>query len=76
MTTITAEISNKKDVKVLREILDRFGIKYQINEESGTNTFSAEQIAFFEKSQKEFLDGKSSARDWKDIKKNLDGLYT
>ncbi|MDM1293806.1 hypothetical protein HX021_05800 [Sphingobacterium sp. N143] len=75
MTTITAEISNKKDVKVLKEILDRFGIKYQINEQSETNTFSAEQMASFEQSQKEFLEGETPAIDWEDLKKKLNDLY-
>ncbi|WP_028298214.1 hypothetical protein [Olivibacter sitiensis] len=32
MTTITATISNQKDVKILEEILDRFGIDYIIED--------------------------------------------
>lgn len=32
MTTITATVPQKKDVKVLKEILERFGIEYTIEE--------------------------------------------
>ncbi|MBE8713683.1 hypothetical protein [Sphingobacterium hungaricum] len=68
MTTITATIENEKDVKVVQEILERFGIPYQIDESAENYVFSAEQIADFELTKQEFLAGKSTAKDWEDIK--------
>lgn len=76
MTTITAKISNEKDVKVLKEILERFGIQYIIDESAEDYTFSKAQIADFERSQLEFLEGKTTAKSWDDIKKNLDRVYS
>ncbi len=76
MTTITAKISNKKDLKVLREILERFGIQYTIDESANGYIFSKDQIADFERSKQEFLDGKSTANNWEDIKKDLDRAYS
>ncbi len=75
MTTITAKLSNKKDVKVLREILERFGIQYTINESPESYAFSKDQIADFERSRQDFLDGKSTANNWENIKKDLDRVY-
>ena len=55
MTTITATVSQKKDVKVLKEILERFGIDYTIEEPAEDYVFSANQIADFERTQQDFL---------------------
>lgn len=71
MTTITATVSQKKDVKVLKEILERFGIDYTIEEPAENYVFSADQIVDFERTQQDFLAGKTTARDWEDIKKDL-----
>lgn len=76
MTTITAKISNEKDEKILREILERFGIPYVVNEFSEDYTLSKAQIADFEKTQKEFLEGRSTAKTWDDIKKELNSVYS
>lgn len=76
MTTITAKISNEKDVKVLKEILERFGISYVVNESSEDYKLSKAQIADFKKTQKEFLEGKSTAKTWDDIKKELNSVYS
>lgn len=77
MTTITAKTSNAKDVKVLKEILERFGIQYTVNESGEDYVFSKAQIADFERTQKEFIEGgKSAAKNWDDIKNNLDSVYS
>ena len=75
MTTITATVSQEKDVKVLKEILERFGIAYTIEESAENYVFSAAQMADFEQSKQDFLAGKTTARDWEDIKKDLNRVY-
>lgn len=76
MTTITAKISNEKDVQILKEILERFGISYVINESPEDYKLSKTQIADFENTQEEFLEGKSSANTWDNIKKELSSVYS
>ncbi|SFS87945.1 hypothetical protein [Sphingobacterium wenxiniae] len=75
MTTITAKIPNSKDVKVLKEILERFGIQYTVDESAESYVFTDAQLADFEKSKQEFLDGKTTAKSWDDIKKDLESVY-
>lgn len=75
MTTITATIANQKDVKVLKEILERFGIAYVVNESTEDYKLSKAQIADFENTQQEFIEGKSSAKTWETIKKELNSVY-
>ncbi len=75
MTTITATIPNKKDVKIVKEIFERFGIEYTVEGSAEDYKFSEAQIAEFERTQKEFVAGQSSAQNWEDIKKNLESVY-
>lgn len=75
MTTITATVSKQKDVKVLKEILERFGIEYTIEESAKDYVFSDTQIADFEHTQQNYLVGKTTARDWEDIKNELSRVY-
>lgn len=71
MATITATISKKKDIKTLTELLDRMGIQYIVDESAEDYGFSTEQIADLERTQQDYLAGKTTARDWEDIKQNL-----
>lgn len=75
MTTITTTVSKEKDVKMLKEILECFGIDYTIEESAEECVFSETQIADFERTQRDFLAGKTTARDWEDIKKDLNRVY-
>ncbi|WP_028296516.1 hypothetical protein [Olivibacter sitiensis] len=75
MTTITATVSKKKDVKLIKEILERFGINYTIEEPAEDYVFSETQMADFERTQQDFFAGKTSVRDWEDIKKGLNRVY-
>jgi len=74
MTTLTVNIQNDKDLPVLQEILDRFGLSYAV-EPHRDHIFSEAEIAGLLKTRQDFLDGKTSARDWKDIEKDLDRAY-
>lgn len=76
MTTITAKIPNAKDVKIFKDLLERFGIPYTIDDESTQGyVFTDAQMADFEQSKQEFVDGKTTAKSWDDIKKNLESVY-
>ena len=72
MTTLTVNIQNKKDLSVLQEILDRFGMDYAVDEEYD---FSKEEIEVLVKRKQDYLDGKTTARDWNAIKEELDRKY-
>jgi uncharacterized protein YqgQ len=74
MTTLTVNISNEKDLPVLQEILDRFGLNYVVDTEKDYS-FSKAEIESLLKTQQDFLDGKTTARDWKDIEDDLDRAY-
>ena len=74
MTRLTVNIQNEKDLSVLQEILDRFGMDYAIDENDEYN-LSKEDIEDLVKTDQDYLDGKTNARDWKDIKEDLDRKY-
>ena len=74
MTRLTVNIQNEKDLSVLQEILDRFGMDYAIDEDDEYN-LSKDDIEGFVKTDQDYLDGKTTARDWNDIKKDLDRKY-
>lgn len=72
MTTLTVNIDKEKDLPVLKEILDRFGLVYQVDEQLD---ISDEDIKGFLKTQQDFLEGKTTARDWNDIQNDLNRAY-
>lgn len=74
MTTLTVNISNENDLPVLQEILNRFGLTYTIDVEN-EYPFSKKDIEGFLKSKQEFLDGKTTARDWEDIEEDLNRAF-
>ncbi|HWZ05239.1 MAG TPA: hypothetical protein VNX40_16590 [Mucilaginibacter sp.] len=75
MTTLTVNIPNEKDLSVLQEILNRFGLSYSVdaNEEY---VFNEAEIASLVKTKQDFIDGKTTARDWTDIEQDLNELYS
>jgi hypothetical protein len=74
MTTLTVNIADEKDVPVLQEILNRYGLTYTV-EETDDYTFSQEEINGLIKTKQDFLDGKTTARDWNDVKDDLNRAY-
>ena len=74
MTTFTVNIPNEKDVPVLQEILDRFGLNYTIDADSDYS-FSKSEIDGLLKTKQDFIEGKTSARDWNDIEDDLNRAY-
>jgi hypothetical protein len=72
MTTLTVNITNEKDLSVMEEILSRFGLSYQINTEYD---FKESEIKDLLKTKQDFLEGKSSARDWNNIEQDLNRAF-
>jgi len=71
MTTLTVNIQNEKDVPILQEILNRFGLEYVVENED-EYIFSKEEIESLVKRKQDFIDGKTTARDFDEIEKDLD----
>jgi hypothetical protein len=74
MTTLTVNITNESDLPVLQEILNRFGLTYTIDVENEF-PFSKKDIEGLLKSKKDFLEGKTTARNWDDIEEDLNRAY-
>ncbi|MFS2188782.1 hypothetical protein ACCC92_19025 [Mucilaginibacter sp. Mucisp84] len=74
MTTLTVNIPNESDLPVLQEILNRFGLTYTIDAENEF-PFSKKDIEGLLKSKRDFLEGKTTARNWDDIEEDLNSAY-
>ena len=74
MTTLTVNIPNEKDIPVLQEILNRFGLDYTIDNDKDYS-FSKAEIEGLLKTKQDFIEGKTTARDWKDIEDDLNRAY-
>ncbi|MES2378833.1 MAG: hypothetical protein V4553_19735 [Bacteroidota bacterium] len=74
MTTLTVNILNEKDLPILKEILNRFGLDYSV-EQNTDFAFSDKEIKDFLKTKQDFIDGKTTARNWTDIEDDLNRAY-
>ncbi|MGF7038893.1 hypothetical protein [Mucilaginibacter lappiensis] len=74
MTTLTVNIQNEKDLPVLQEILNRFGLTYSIDTDK-EYAFSETEIKNLLQTRQDFLDGKTTARNWTDIEDDLNRAY-
>ncbi len=74
MSTLTVNITNEKDLPVLQEILDRFGLSYTVDADA-TYVFTKAEIESLLKTKQDFTDGKTAARDWEDIEKELNRAF-
>ncbi|HEY2580392.1 MAG TPA: hypothetical protein VGI43_01215 [Mucilaginibacter sp.] len=74
MTTLTVNIQNEKDLPVLQEILNRFGMTYTV-EENKEYSFTKAEIENLVKTKQDFIDGKTTARNWSDIEEDLNRAY-
>jgi len=75
MTTLTVNITDDKDLPVLQEILNRFGLNYTVDADSD-HLFSETDIKALIQTRQDFLDGKTTARDWNDIEDDLNRAYS
>jgi hypothetical protein len=74
MTTLTVNITDENDLPVLREILNRFGLSYTVDPDA-TYAFTKAEIESLVRTKQDFIDGKTTARDWEDIEKELNRAY-
>ncbi len=74
MTTLTLTLANDKDLSVLQEILNRFGLKYALDEQI-EHQFSKSEIEGFLKSKEDFTSGKTTAKDWNEVDEELKSAY-
>lgn len=74
MTKVTVSVPNDNDISFLKEVLDRFGLTYEV-EADEEYILSAKDINSFVKTRQDFLDGKTTARDWTDIEEDLNSAF-
>ncbi|CAN5520285.1 hypothetical protein BH09BAC6_BH09BAC6_21320 [soil metagenome] len=74
MTTLTVNVPKESDLSVLQEILDRFGLTYLVDTDK-EYAFSKSEIESLVKTKQEFLDGKTTAKNWEDIEADLNRAY-
>ncbi|MEO6849161.1 MAG: hypothetical protein ABI203_10230 [Mucilaginibacter sp.] len=74
MTTLTVNIKNEKDLPVLKEILNRFGLAYTIDVDQ-EYVFTKAEIESLVKTKQDFIEGKTTARNWTDIEEDLNRAY-
>ena len=63
MTTLTVNIDNEKDLPVLKEILNRFGLKYKVDKQDAP--LSEDEKALYKRFKKTFKE----IKDWEAGKK-------
>lgn len=64
MTTLTVNVDNEKDLPVLKEILNRFGLKYKVDKQA---ELSEEGEILYKRFKKTFKE----IKDWESGKVNL-----
>lgn len=75
MTTLTVTIKNDKDLPVLQEMLNRLGLNYSVEEEI-EYPFTKAELEGLVKTRQDFIDGKTTARNWNDIEDDLNRAYS
>ena len=71
MKTLTFNFHNEQEEKVLLAFLDSLQYDYRPVEEQETFPFSPEEIKSLLQTKQDFLDGKTFARPWEEIKQQL-----
>ena len=74
MATLTVNIPNENDLPVLQEILNRFGLTYTVDADN-EYAFTEAEIEGLLKTKQDFMDGKTTARNWTDIEQDLNRAY-
>ncbi|MFI5159781.1 MAG: hypothetical protein ACHQHN_00820 [Sphingobacteriales bacterium] len=75
MTKLTVSIPDNNDVPFLQEMLERIGLSYEIVSDEKDYLFSPDEIKGFVQTRKDYLDGKTTARDWIDVEKDLNRAF-
>jgi len=71
--TVTVNLYNEEQEKALIDFLDKMQFEYQ----SDVDTFNLTELQKQEilRRDNDFLTGKTTARDWNDIKRDLKSVY-
>jgi len=71
--TVTVNLHSEEQEKALIEFLESMHFDYQSDADNvGLTEFQKQQVF---KRDSDFLDGKTTARDWDDIKRDLKSVY-
>ena len=71
--TVTVNLHNEEQEKALIDFLDKMQYDYQSNaEDFGLTELQKQEIL---KRDNDFVNGKATARDWNDIKRDLKSVY-
>lgn len=71
MAIVTVKIDRKRDLALIEEILNRFGLSYNIDQDHKDYTFSDAEIKELLQAKQDFIDGKTTCRSWKDIENDI-----
>ena len=75
ITKLTVSIPNDNDIAFLKEVLDRFGLDYEIDADDNGYIFSEAEIKNLVKTRQDYIDGKTTARGWTDVEQGLNGAF-
>jgi len=75
MTRLTVNIPNDGDIAFIKELLDRVGFVYEVEAENNGYVFSEAELDGLDKTRQDFLDGKTTARSWAEVKKDLNRVF-
>lgn len=71
--TVTVNLQTEEQEKVLIEFLEKMHFDYQSDQTNFTLTEAQMQEVI--KRDNDFINGKTTARDWNDIKRDLKSVY-
>lgn len=75
MTKMTVNIPDENDVPFLKEMLDRIGLSYEMATDEQEYQFTDVEIAGFVKTKQDYLDGKTTGRNWDEVKNDLNRVF-
>ena len=73
METLTIDIQNEEEKKVLLAFLD--SLNYHYRTDNDDYTLTEEQVEVMVQRKKDFLQGKTTARPWSEVKKSYEGAF-
>ena len=71
MRTLTFNFHNDQEEKVLLAFLDSLKYDYRCVDEQETFQLSDEEVKGLLQTKRDFLEGRTTARPWEDIKRDL-----
>jgi hypothetical protein len=72
METLTIDIQNEEEKKVLLAFLD--SLNYHYRTDNDDYTLTEEQVELMVQRKNNFMEGKTTARPWSEIKQRYEGV--